>query len=267
MLDIFSVLAYGTKKELGSKMEEKMIAHEDLRNNPNWQTLLYDRYHQKVLGICLYYLKDREEAKDATQDIFIKAFRAWGDFEWKCDPLTWMSAIAKHDCFSRIQKFKKQMDRRSQLAHEEDLAISFEPEEEMLLHRIRLEKLLPSVRGKLKEILRFSLEQGLNHREIAIRMGVSRVAITRRLTRFKIAIQETAEESMQTATQMTPVRLEKNQSQKPLLRIGAQAVLGRPKLQLNFKPRLNSASNSRTGLGTKSFAGHRSEVALRLEAA
>ena len=32
-----------------------------------------------------------EEAKDAAHDVFIKAFRAWGGFEWKCDPLTWIS--------------------------------------------------------------------------------------------------------------------------------------------------------------------------------
>ncbi|MEO7423901.1 MAG: hypothetical protein ABI036_01870, partial [Fibrobacteria bacterium] len=42
------------------------------------------------------------------------------------------------------------------------------------------------------EILCLSLEQGLNHREIAIRMGVSRVAITRRLTRFRKELQGAA---------------------------------------------------------------------------
>jgi hypothetical protein len=49
---------------------------------------------------------------------------------------------------------------------------------------MRLEKVLPEVRGRLREILRLAMD-GLNHREIANRMGVSRVAITRRLTRFR----------------------------------------------------------------------------------
>jgi RNA polymerase sigma-70 factor (ECF subfamily) len=167
-----------------------MSGHEELRNSADWQNQLYTRYHQKVFGICLYFLKDREEAKDATQDVFIKAFRAWKDFEWKCDPLTWIGAIAKHDCFSRRQRFRKHLDRRAQLAAEEEILNPNEPEEDLTLHRIRLEKILPGVRGKLREILRLSLEQGLNHREIAVRMGVSRVAITRRLTRFKKELQE-----------------------------------------------------------------------------
>ena len=165
-----------------------MSGHEDLRNGADWQTLLYERYHQKVFSICLYFLKDREEAKDAAQDVFIKAFRAWKEFEWKCDPLTWIGAIAKHDCFSRRLRHRKWMERRAELALEEDLEAG-QSGEELVLHRMRLEKVLPGVRGKLREILRLAMD-GLNHREIAIRMGVSRVAITRRLTRFKKELAE-----------------------------------------------------------------------------
>ncbi|MEO7427191.1 MAG: sigma-70 family RNA polymerase sigma factor, partial [Fibrobacteria bacterium] len=130
-----------------------MSGYEDLRNSADWQTQLYSRYHHKVFGICLYFLKDREEAKDASHDVFIKAFRSWKDFEWKCDPLTWIGAIAKHDCFSRRLRVKKQMDRRSQLAVEEETFSNCEPEEDLLLHRMRLQRVMPGVRGKLREIL------------------------------------------------------------------------------------------------------------------
>jgi RNA polymerase sigma factor (sigma-70 family) len=157
---------------------------EEIKNRKDWQRELYQLYHQKVFGICLYFLKDREEARDASHDVFLKVFRSWGEFEWKCEPMTWIGAIAKHDCFSRLQKRKKHMERREQYSHEEETLRQPEPEGELVLHRMRLEKVLPAIRGKLKEILRLNLE-GLNHREIAIRMGVSRVAITRRLTRFR----------------------------------------------------------------------------------
>jgi RNA polymerase sigma factor (sigma-70 family) len=167
----------------GSGKKDKMSGIEELRNSADWQYQLYQRYHQKVFGICLYFLKDREEAKDAAHDVFIKAFRAWKDFEWKCDPLTWIGAIAKHDCFSRRMRLKKQKERRSELAAEEAMEDG-DNGDDLVLHRLRLEKVLPEVRGKLREILRLAMD-GLNHREIAIRMGVSRVAITRRLTRFR----------------------------------------------------------------------------------
>lgn len=167
----------------GIGKKDTMSGNEELRNGADWQTQLYDRYHQKVLGICLYFLKDREEAKDAAHDVFIKAYRAWAGFEWKCDPLTWIGAIAKHECFSRRMRYKRHLERRAEMA----LECAWETEEtgdEFVLHRLRLEKVLPEVRGRLREILRLAMD-GLNHREIANRMGVSRVAITRRLTRFK----------------------------------------------------------------------------------
>jgi RNA polymerase sigma-70 factor (ECF subfamily) len=167
----------------GAGKKDKMSGNEELRSRADWQSQLYSRYQQKVFGICLYFLKDREEAKDATHDVFIKAFRAWKDFEWKCDPLTWIGAIAKHDCFSRRMRHKKQKERRSEIAVDEALDEG-DNSDELVLHRLRLEKILPEVRGKLREILRLAMD-GLNHREIAIRMGVSRVAITRRLTRFR----------------------------------------------------------------------------------
>jgi RNA polymerase sigma factor (sigma-70 family) len=184
----------------GFNWKGKMYAYEDIKTGSDWQRLLYDRYHQKVLGICVYFLKDREEAQDATHDVFIKAFRAWGDFEWKCDPLTWIGAIAKHDCFTRMQKVRKHREKQLEILMENTTSNSNDGEEEMVIHRLRLEKILPSVKGKLKEILHLSLEQGLNHREIANHMGVSRVAITRRLTRFKREIQHIKNENALTFT-------------------------------------------------------------------
>lgn len=170
-----------------------MTTREELEGRKDWQEALYQRYHPKVFGICLYFLKDREEAKDASHDVFIKVFRGWGEFKWECDPMTWIGAIAKHDCFSRMQKQRKRLDRRDQLAREEELRAEPDTGDELVLHRLRLERCLPMIKGKMRDILRLSLEQGLNHREIAARMGVSRVAITRRLTRFRKSVLDSLE--------------------------------------------------------------------------
>lgn len=181
-----------------------MTQREELEGRVDWQLELYRRYHRKVFAICLYFLKDREEAKDATHDVFLKVFGAWGDFEWKCDPMTWIGAITKHDCFSRIQKQRKRLDQREQMAHETEMSHASEPESDLVLHRMRLERHLPQVRGRLREILRLNME-GLNHREIAVRIGVSRVAITRHLTRFRKNLLASA--SKETALQEIGLRL------------------------------------------------------------
>jgi RNA polymerase sigma-70 factor, ECF subfamily len=207
----------------GAEKKDTMSGFE--RSGADWQYQLYHRYHQKVFGICLYFLKDREEAKDAAHDVFIKAFRAWKDFEWKCDPLTWIGSIAKHDCFSRRLRFKKQLERRSEIAAEEALQEG-DNEDELVLHRLRLEKILPEVRGKMREILKLAMD-GLNHREISIRMGVSRVAITRRLTRFRKVLASVGEEREAALLRMAPATAAKPPLGGRARVLGSPAVLGR----------------------------------------
>jgi RNA polymerase sigma-70 factor (ECF subfamily) len=244
-----------------------MNGHEELKSSSDWQKLLYNRYHQKVFGICLYFLKDREEAKDASHDVFIKAFRAWNDFEWQCDPMTWIGAIAKHDCYSRMQKFRKQMDRRAKIALEEESMISSEPEEEMVLHRMRLEKLLPNIHGKLKEILRLSLDQGLNHREIGIRLGVSRVAITRRLTRLKLELQNATLEPTTLQISSGKNGMEMASHSLTLGTVGSSPIPGRPRLHTHSKSRVLNSGNISSRKPTRIRIHGLSEMNGRLKVA
>lgn len=39
---------------------------------------LFDRYHSKVFGVAYGVLKDREDAKEVTQEAFMKMFRQIG---------------------------------------------------------------------------------------------------------------------------------------------------------------------------------------------
>ena len=71
----------------GSEPERgEMTQREELEDRKDWQVELYQRYHQKVFGICLYFLKDREEAKDASHDVFLKVFRGLGRIRMEVRP-------------------------------------------------------------------------------------------------------------------------------------------------------------------------------------
>ncbi len=40
--------------------------------NQQWIGILLERYTMLLLGVCMKYLKNEEEAKDAVQQIFLK---------------------------------------------------------------------------------------------------------------------------------------------------------------------------------------------------
>lgn len=75
---------------------------------------LVEHYQTPVFNICFRMLGEREEAEDASQEVFIKAF---GNIR-KYDPdrvfINWILTIASNHCIDRIRK------RRFQLVSLED---------------------------------------------------------------------------------------------------------------------------------------------------
>lgn len=64
---------------------------------------LYQRLGPTVFGRCLYLLKDRARAEDATQEVFAKALTHWETFQGNASPLTWLVKIATHHCLNELR--------------------------------------------------------------------------------------------------------------------------------------------------------------------
>ncbi|MBV8602919.1 MAG: sigma-70 family RNA polymerase sigma factor [Candidatus Eremiobacteraeota bacterium] len=66
--------------------------------------VLVERYERAVYNLALRTMRDGEEAKDATQEAFFKAFRALRTFKPGSKFSTWIFAIAYHACCDRLAK-------------------------------------------------------------------------------------------------------------------------------------------------------------------
>lgn len=64
---------------------------------------VYDDYHSGIYNLCARILDDREEARDVTQDVFIKAFSspppAVGEVKLKA----WLYRVATNACFNVVR--------------------------------------------------------------------------------------------------------------------------------------------------------------------
>jgi RNA polymerase sigma-70 factor, ECF subfamily len=64
--------------------------------------LLFDRYHRLVLSVSMRILRDRGEAEDVTQNIFLEIFRSAGQFDpAKGTFLGWLMQYVYHRSISR----------------------------------------------------------------------------------------------------------------------------------------------------------------------
>ncbi|MFC3878829.1 RNA polymerase sigma factor [Algoriphagus namhaensis] len=64
------------------------------------------KYQTYALTLAVRILKNRQEAEEATQDAFVKAFQAIQDFEGNSKFTTWLYTIVYREAIGRIRKRK-----------------------------------------------------------------------------------------------------------------------------------------------------------------
>ena len=71
-------------------------------NNNEWLGILLQRYTILLLGVCMKYLKNEEEARDAVQQIFLKSITELG--KYKVTYLkSWLYMVAKNHCLMKLR--------------------------------------------------------------------------------------------------------------------------------------------------------------------
>jgi len=67
-----------------------------------WLGILLQRYTMLLLGVCMKYLKNEEEAKDGVQQVFLKAINEL--HKYKVDYFkSWIYMVAKNHCLMKLR--------------------------------------------------------------------------------------------------------------------------------------------------------------------
>ena len=59
---------------------------------------MVNQYQGMLLRMCYVYLRDMEQAKDATQETFLKAYKSLASFRGDCSEKSWLIRIAINIC-------------------------------------------------------------------------------------------------------------------------------------------------------------------------
>ncbi len=153
------------------------------------------RYEKKIYSICFYFLKNREVADDAAQEIILKLYKKLGSFRQEAAFSTWMNYVASNTCRDYLRKRK-----RNKVLHldddiqTEDGQISRELPSEESTPEERIENkelgvLMQDTIAKLKEdhreILLMREYQELSYEEIAKILEISVGTVKSRIYRAR----------------------------------------------------------------------------------
>ena len=73
--------------------------------NNEWLGVLLSRYSLLLFGLCMKYLKNQEDAKDAVQQIFIKVINELSKYQVTYFK-SWLYMVAKNYCLMQLRQKK-----------------------------------------------------------------------------------------------------------------------------------------------------------------
>lgn len=154
--------------------------------------LLVERHQERLLRLCDRMLGDAEEARDAAQEVFLKAFRNAGAFRPRGQVYTWLYRIAVNHCLNKLRRRKlvRFLGLEGEAGEESapgldprdpapDPAAALAARRRWRATREAIAALPPSQRA----VLVLAKFEGLSYKEIAAVLGITLGAVESRLFR------------------------------------------------------------------------------------
>ena len=155
---------------------------------------IYDKYHKKVYRIAYGVVRQREDALDIVQEVFIKLFRSIKNFQGRSHFYTYLYRMVMNTAIDHTRKSGKKF------ASSLDEEGSFEPSDgaekgpERVFLQKELEERVKRAMDKLpaeqKAALIFRDMEGLSYQEMAEAMGCSIGTVMSRLHYGRKKMQE-----------------------------------------------------------------------------
>jgi RNA polymerase sigma-70 factor, ECF subfamily len=177
----------------------------DLPTDPGWEALkrvaagdtgaftgLVETHQERLLRLCERLLGDPEEARDAAQEVFLKAFRKAGEVRPLGQVYTWLYRIAVNHCFNKLRRRKLVRFLRLETNPEEPDAPAFDPPDarpdpiSALEARRRWQstrKAIAKLPDNQRTVLILVRFEGLSYRQAAEVLDITEGAVESRLFR------------------------------------------------------------------------------------
>ena len=165
---------------------------------------LVERHQQKAFRIAFDFTRDREEARDLSQDAFLRAYTHLNNFDGRSTFYTWFYRILVNICLDYRRRKKRGPAEEFNEAVENEVepshpsAHSISPDQRVFAEQFsaRIGKALESLPAKQRTAFILKNHQGLSIREIAEIMqtaeGTVKVHLHRAVTALRATLAEFA---------------------------------------------------------------------------
>jgi len=155
---------------------------------------IFDKYHKKVYRIAYGVVRQREEALDIVQEVFIKLFRSIKNFRGRSQFYTYLYRMVMNTAIDHARKAGKQfissLDEEGSFEKKDNVELG--PERVLLQKELegRVKSAMDKLPAEQKAALIFRDVEGLSYQEISEAMGCSIGTVMSRLHYGRRRVQE-----------------------------------------------------------------------------
>lgn len=173
-------------------MDDSALVKNCLKGDPIAQRKLFDKFAPKMLGVCMRYAKNTEQAEDVLQDAFIKVFQKLNLFKEKGSLEGWVRRIVVNTSLDQIRKdlkFKNNvpMENVDYRLEQNSFILEGLAAEDLLI-------LINSMPNGYKTVFNLFAIEGFSHKEIAQDLNISVNTSKSQYSRARAFLKEKLEE-------------------------------------------------------------------------
>ena len=193
----------GRESRLSNSGDEELVALAQQGDRRAFEQLI-ERHQQKAYHIAFGFARDREAAKDLSQEAFLKAYAYLKKFDGRSSFYTWFYRIVVNVCLDYKRRAKRTLAGEFDEADESQMEPTHQPARPLPLDQqvlagqisIKVDAALQTLPAKQRTAFILKNHQGLSIREIAEMMetaeGTVKVHLHRAVTALRQSLAEFA---------------------------------------------------------------------------
>jgi RNA polymerase sigma-70 factor (ECF subfamily) len=174
-----------TKEHYNSASDEDIVKLLNNGGNNSLFSVLYARYHAKVLDKCYSLLHNRELAEEFAEDVLSKTYEKLSGFKGNSSFSSWLYSITYNHCIDFLREKKKLHYPNWNTQNELPEIIDDLEEDFTDMHYSRMMKILDIMHAEERAMLLMKYQDDMPIREIANSLRLTEGAAKMRIKRAK----------------------------------------------------------------------------------
>lgn len=157
-----------------------------LREEQWAQRLVYEQYYGAMMGICLRYSGNKDEALDMLHEAFIKVFRRIDRYRVGTSLSSWIKTIVVHTC---IDHYRRMVRRRTEDLATANQTFDYDPD---ALSQLSAQEILEAVQQLTpvyRAVFNLYVVEGYTHKEIGEALQITESTSRSNLVKARAKLQ------------------------------------------------------------------------------